>query len=180
MFINIRATLSCILHETYWELNGGGGNLPWLYGKESGGGDGNILQSWLSSNLQTVRLQSHTIVYALVLLVSKSATNNVLEGPVVQLEWDARGWFPFLQQLLGWNLTHSRQNHELFTLNFHDLSVTRMGHLSGCNSTSFLLFHLPTDGQEWEPTLGRHFSPVGGGLWATCVCSLDRSIAVGV
>lgn len=62
---------------------------PQLYGKESGGGDGNILQSWLGSNLQTVQLQSHTIVHALMLLVSKSTTKNVLEGPVVQLEQDA-------------------------------------------------------------------------------------------
>lgn len=36
-----------------------------------------------------------------MLLVSKSTTKNVLEGPVVQLEQDAGDGFPFHQQFLG-------------------------------------------------------------------------------
>lgn len=103
-----------------------------------------------------------TIAHALSLLVSISATDTVLEGPVLQLEKDARAWC-FHQQLQGWTLLHSWQDNELFTMSFHDCSVTRMGHLSGCNSTSFLLPHFPTDGQEWGLALGRHSSLVARG-----------------
>lgn len=68
-------------------------------------------QSWLNLNLQNFQVPSRTIVHTLRLLVSKSATNTVLEAQVVQLGEDARALSPCHPQLQARN---SRQDNELF------------------------------------------------------------------
>lgn len=131
-------------------------------------------RSWLNLNPWNFQLLSHTIVHTLRLMVSKSATNEVLEAPVVQPGEDARALSPCHPQLQAWN---SRQDNELF-IGASKIPLSREWVISGAVIQAPSSFPTSSHTARKEAGFWEDIQAPGPGLWALCVWTLGGRNAV--